>query len=81
MPAIAPKVEAWDRWIAAAPESQNIEDRRDLDAIDMDEIYWRRARGEKGQLIQFPPSETDAKSAAQRRSRRDGENFDGEVSF
>jgi len=31
-----------------------------LDATDMDEIYWRRARGEKGQLIQFPPAETDA---------------------
>ena len=45
------KPEAWDRWLANAPESENVEDRSDLDAIDMDEIYWRRARGEKGQLI------------------------------
>ena len=39
---------------------ENIEDRRGPDATDMDEIYWRRARGEKGQLIQFPPAKTDA---------------------
>jgi hypothetical protein len=39
---LSPNPEAWDRWLANLPESENIEDRRDPDAIDMDEIYWRR---------------------------------------
>jgi hypothetical protein len=48
--------EGWDRWLASAPESQNIEDRRDLDAIDMDNIRWQRAHAPKKPLKQFPPA-------------------------
>ena len=36
--------------------SENIEDRRGPDAIDMDEIYWRRAHEPKKALKQFPPA-------------------------
>jgi hypothetical protein len=61
MPAIGPRPEAWDRWLANAPESENIEDRRGPDATDMDEIRWRRAHEPKKPLKQFPPAETDAK--------------------
>jgi hypothetical protein len=49
------KPQAWDRWLASMPESQNVEDRRDLDAIDMDEIRWRRAHEPKKPLVKFPP--------------------------
>jgi hypothetical protein len=53
------KPEAWDHLLANAPESENVEDRRDLDAIDMDEIYWRRAssnsRGQKRARTQNRP--------------------------
>jgi hypothetical protein len=44
------KPEAWDRWLANAPESENVEDRRDLDAIHMpdflkdQESQWVKAR-------------------------------------
>jgi hypothetical protein len=62
MPAISPKPEAWDRWLANLPESGTVEDRRGPDAIDMDEIYWRRAHEPKKALKQFPPAETVAKS-------------------
>ena len=48
------KPEAWDRWLAGAPKGQNIEDRRDLDAIDIDNIRWRRAHEPKKPLVQFP---------------------------
>ena len=55
------KPEAWDRWLASAPESENVEDRRSGDNIDMDTLRWRRAHGllpeqqAKKPLVQFPP--------------------------
>ena len=55
MPAISPKPEAWDRWLANAPESQNVEDRRSDDNRDMDDLRWRRAHEPKKPLVQFPP--------------------------
>jgi len=53
-PTLSPNVEAWDRWLANAPESENIEDRRGPDATDMDENRWRRAHEAKKPLKQFP---------------------------
>jgi hypothetical protein len=50
------KPEPWDRWLANLPESENIEDRRGPDAIDMDEIRWRKAHEAKKPLKQFPPA-------------------------
>jgi hypothetical protein len=58
MPAISPRVEAWDRWLANAPMTENIEDRRGDDQIDMDNIRWQRMYGPKKALKQFPPAET-----------------------
>jgi hypothetical protein len=51
--------EAWDRWLANSPESENVEDRRSLDNIDMDTLRWRRAHEPKKPLAQFQPA-TDA---------------------
>jgi hypothetical protein len=62
MPAISPRPEAWDPWLANAPMSENIEDRRGPDATDMDEIRWQKMYGPKKALKQFPPAEPDAKS-------------------
>jgi hypothetical protein len=56
MPAISPRPEAWDRWLAIAPMSENIEDRRGDDQIDMDEIRWRKWHEAKKPLVQFPPA-------------------------
>jgi hypothetical protein len=57
---LAPHVraEAWDRWLANLPESENIEDRRSDDNRDMDDLRWRRAHGllKKAPLVQFPPA-------------------------
>jgi hypothetical protein len=58
MPAISPRPEAWDRWLANAPMTENIEDRRGDDQIDMDNIRWQRMYGPKKALKQFPPAET-----------------------
>jgi hypothetical protein len=60
MPAISPRVEAWDRWLAIAPMSENIEDRRGDDQTDLDEIRWRKWYGPKKQLKQFPPAQSTA---------------------
>jgi len=54
MPAISPRVDAWDRWLANAPMSENIQDRRGPDATDMDIIRWRQWNSPKKPLKQFP---------------------------
>jgi len=59
MPAISPRPEAWDRWLANAPMSENIEDRRGDDQTDMDEIRWQKMYGPKKALKSFPPAEMD----------------------
>jgi hypothetical protein len=48
--------EAWDRWLANTPESENIEDQRSDDQRDMDQLRWRRAHAPKKPLVQFPPA-------------------------
>src|SRR5262249_25206381 len=52
------KPEAWDRWLANAPMSEKIEDRRGPDATDMDEIRWRKWHEPKKPLKQFPAAST-----------------------
>jgi hypothetical protein len=56
MPAISPQPEAWDRWLADRPLSENIEDRRGDDQTDLDEIRWQKWYGPKKALKQFPPT-------------------------
>ena len=58
MPAISPRPEAWDSWLANVPMSENIEDRRGPDATDMDEIRWRKMHEAKKPLKQFPAAST-----------------------
>jgi hypothetical protein len=55
------KPEPWDRWLANAPMSENIEDRRGDDQTDLDEPRWKKWYGPKKPptaLKQFPPAET-----------------------
>jgi hypothetical protein len=53
-PMVEPRAEAWGRWLADLPESENVEDRRDDMARDMDDLRWRKAHGPKKPLVQFP---------------------------
>ena len=59
MPPIAPRVEAWDRWLAGTPESANVEDRRAPEQRAVDNERWRLTWDPtlaKKPLKQFPPA-------------------------
>jgi len=62
-PAISPRSDAWDRWLADLPESRNVEDLRTDNDRAIDNERWRLswdptlARPAKKPLKQFPPAE------------------------
>jgi hypothetical protein len=67
-PRIPIRDEAWDRWLATAPESESIEDRRSEEEKQWTDDYWRRMgwgpdgivpapnRPESENIVQFPPA-------------------------
>jgi hypothetical protein len=72
LPMVEPRAEARDRWLAHLPESENVDDRRDQMAIDMDDLRWRKAHGPKKPLKQFPRFPSRERRAGSKRKRMPG---------